>query len=442
MSFIEVKKRREMREYLTVTNNVKIEESCDVIVVGAGVAGIAAAVSAARLGKSVMLFEKGTAMGGLATLGHVCVYLPICDGLGHKVYGGMAEELLWLTFKYSYNTLPDCWSYGVDTVENPKGRYATTFNIPAFILTLEEYVKNEGVKVLYDCVFSEPIMEGGVCKGIIVESKSGRSAYMAKMVVDATGDADVMYRAGADTFDTKSIVSHWTYEIDKATLEKGLASGKALDAIRMRWFGLRPDMDNSKATIPTFYGTSLNEVNGYISLAYSLALDYLKEHQTPDYAMLTWPVLPQYRMTRRITGMEQFIPNEGYKETSVGCISHSMENPAAIHEFPYGAILDAKLPNIAAAGRLVAAVDYGWEIVRVIPCCVFTGQVAGTAASLAIDQNCALQEVKIDSLQSVLAETGITIHRTPEMLTGVVSEKKFRDPKYIKGDPHSESLKH
>jgi flavin-dependent dehydrogenase len=112
-------------------------------------------------------------------------------------------------------------------------------------------MENEGVQIFYDCVFSEPIMEGNKCKGIIIESKSGRTAYLADMVVDATGDSDVMYRAGAATEDRKSIVSYWTYEIDRTTLQKGLASGKALDAIRMRWFGLRPDMDNSQSELNT-----------------------------------------------------------------------------------------------------------------------------------------------------------------------------------------------
>lgn len=429
-----------MNSFISITNQVKIVDKCDVIVVGGGFAGIAAAVSAARLNKKVMLFEKGTALGGLATLGHVCVYLPICDGLGNKVYGGLAEELLHLTYKYSYNNLPDCWTYGVKHVDNPTGRYGTTFNIPAFILTLDEYMENEGVQIFYDCVFSEPIMEGNKCKGIIIESKSGRTAYLADMVVDATGDSDVMYRAGAATEDRKSIVSYWTYEIDSATLQKGLASGKALDAIRMRWFGLRPDMDNSQSELK-YYGTSTEEVNAYIKLSHSLALDYLKKHQEADYAMLSWPVLPQYRMTRRLVGLEEFRLNEGYKENSVGCVSFSLENPAAVHELPYGALIDGRLSNIITAGRQISADDFAWELTRVIPCCSFTGQVAGTAAALALDQNCSLQEVKIDALQSVLASTGVMIHMD-DTFKGRVSVRKVRPNVYTKGDPFSESLYH
>ena len=76
------------------SHSIPVAGEADVIVVGGGVAGVAAAVSAARNGSRVILLEKSIILGGLATLGHVCIYLPLDDGLGHKVYGGLAEELL------------------------------------------------------------------------------------------------------------------------------------------------------------------------------------------------------------------------------------------------------------------------------------------------------------------------------------------------------------
>ena len=71
--------------------SISVAGEADIIVVGGGLAGVAAAVSAARNGSKVILLEKSIILGGLATLGHVCIYLPIDDGLGHKVYGGLAE---------------------------------------------------------------------------------------------------------------------------------------------------------------------------------------------------------------------------------------------------------------------------------------------------------------------------------------------------------------
>lgn len=409
-----------------------VVQKTDILVVGGGLAGVSAAVAAARLGKKVTILEKSIVLGGLATLGHVCVYLPICDGLGNRVYGGQAEEFMRLCAKYSYNSIPDCWTEGIEHVDNPSGRYSSEFNIPAGILSLDEITHELGIDVVFDTVFCDVIMDGNHCRGVIVENKSGRSAYLADYIIDASGDADVVYRAGCLCEDIPNIVSHWTYEIDMDHVKQKVAEGseKARDMFTMRWFGLRPDADNSKAEIPMYYGTTSEGVNGYIRTSRQLALDYLKKNDRPGLAMMTLPFMPQYRMTRRLIGAEEFLLNVGHIDDSVGVVCHSMENPAAHHEFPYGALIDSKVDNIFVAGRMVSAGGYAWEIARVIPCCVFTGQVAGTAASQLLDEGRkTAQEINLPQLQKTLANGGITIHMDDKFLS-MRSEKKFNtDPK-------------
>ena len=89
----------------------EIKGSYDVIVCGAGIAGIAAALSARRAGaKRVLLLEREYAPGGLATLGLVTIYLPLCDGRGHQVSFGIAQELLRLSVsKGAEQPIPACW---------------------------------------------------------------------------------------------------------------------------------------------------------------------------------------------------------------------------------------------------------------------------------------------------------------------------------------------
>lgn len=389
----------------------------DVIVIGGGIAGVAAAIAASRNGARVTLIEKSIVLGGLATLGHVCIYLPLDDGIGHKIYGGLAEELLYTSIKYGFNNLPDCWRNGKKYVENPPGRYRTHFNIPSFVVALDELIELENINVVFDTCFCAPIMEDDTCRGVIVENKSGRTAYLAKMFVDASGDADLMYRAGAKCETQKNIISHWGFEIDFETMKRGIEANDILKALNLRWLGLRPDKDSGGSNLPLLDGTTSEGVNEYIRISRSLARDYIKKNSRSDYAMLTMPYMPQFRMTRRIIGKEEMslVPGE-HVEHSIGCVIHSLEAaPAAVYEFPYEGLLDSRITNIAAAGRIVSAGGWGWEIMRFIPACALSGQAAGTAAALALKSGYNLHNLDIASLQQNLDATGVMVHMDDEL---------------------------
>jgi len=410
-----------------------------VLVVGGGFGGIAASIAAARSGKKVTLVEKACILGGMATLGHVCIYLPLDDGVGNKVFGGLAEELLHLCIKRSYNTLPPDWKKGVMRVENPSGRYRTHFNIPAAVFSFDEIMEQLGVNIIFDAVFSELIMDGLICRGVIIETKQGRVAYLADMVVDASGDADVFSRAGASCVEQKSIVSHWCFELEPETMKKALESGKVVDAMKIRWLGLRPGVDNNSSGLTRFYGTTIDGVNGYIQLSRKLAREYLDQRDNATYAMTSLPLVPQFRMTRRITGIKEldmFSSNQ-YQEDSVGCVCNGLACPAPVYELPYGTLIDQKIKNMIAAGRIIAASGDGWEMMRLLPSCAFTGQVAGTAASLAIDQGTSVQDVDISSLQDSLVKSGVIIH-IPQYMKGNVNatttQPKFTTDPMVKSD--------
>ncbi len=424
-----------MKKIIEEKKEINIVKETDVVVIGGGLAGVAAAVAARRNGAEVTLIEKSIVLGGLATAGLVCIYLPIDDGAGNKVYGGLTEELLHTSIKYGYDNLPDCWRDKPMRVENPTGRYRTNFNIPAAIFALDELTQNEGIDVVFDSVFCAPIMEGNTVKGVIVENKSGRTAYMAKMFIDASGDSDLLYRAGADTeTNEKNIVSSWTHELDFETMQKGIANEDMIKAAPLRWFGLRPDVDNSAATIPMFDGTTSEGVNGYIRVSRKLMLDYLKKNQRESYCMMTVPFQPQFRMSRHLIGKDALhldVPC-AYVEHSIGCVIQCLDNPAAAYEFPYEGLITDKLTNVAAAGRMVSASGKAWEIMRNIPGCVLTGEAAGTAAALAVKDNCDLQTIDVAKLQDILIANGNILHCTEEMKkVKAVEFDVSRDPKKV-----------
>ena len=398
------------KKFIEVSDRVPVVCETDVLVIGGGVAGIAAALAARRNGARVTLLEKGIVLGGLATLGHVCVFLAIDDGAGNKIYGGLTEELLHLTFKYGPSDLPPEWKRGVWHVDNPSGRYRTTFNIPAAVIAFDEIMEQEGVDVVFDTVFSEPIMGGDVCRGVIAENKSGRTAYMAKMIIDASGDADVFARAGAECVEGGSPVTHWTYEATFEKMKEGIEAGDILKAFTLRWFGLGPG--NPKAELVK--GIDSEGVNTYIRHSRAPVLEFLKTNERrKDYAMMTMPFMPQFRMTRMIRGLKQFELRDGeFCETSVGCMTPGLgTGKLPVYEFPYEALLDERIANIAAAGRIVASADGdGWAQTRYIPACTLTGEAAGTAAALAIKEGCILRDLPIAKLQKALEEAGNKIH--------------------------------
>ena len=392
---------------------IPVAGEADVVVVGGGLAGVSAALAAARCGAKVILLEKSCILGGLATLGHVCIYLPLDDGAGHKIYGGQAEELLYTCIRYGYDDLPDCWRGGPEYVESPAGRYRTTFNIPAAVCALDELMEDAGVEVIFDTVFCDVLMDGNAVRAVLAENKSGRRAYLAKLFVDASGDSDLLYRAGARTETQKSIVSHWAYELDldDPALPQAIAEKNVLNALRLRWLGLRPDRDNSGSPLPMYEGSSSEGVNAYLRLSRRLAREHIKANNRPGWAQLTLPLMPQVRMTRRLAGVKELALAPGVSiPDSVGCVIFSLAAPAAVFEFPYGGLIDAKVENVLAAGRMVSAGGKGWEIMRFIPACVLTGQAAGTAAALAAKAGSTVQALDVPALQETLAAAGVKLH--------------------------------
>ena len=181
-------------------------------------------------------------------------------------------------------------------------------------------------------------------------------------------------------------------------------------------------------------GTTSEGVNEYIRISRGLALDWLKKHQRPDYAMLTLPFMPQFRMTRRLIGKDELkYDGEYHIDSSIGCVIASLDEPATVYEFPYEGLITDLLSNVLAAGRMVSASGRGWAIMRFIPACVLTGQAAGTAAAMAAANGCTLQELDVRELQKQLEKDGVKLHR-PAGTEGNVPERRRRAPSEEKAE--------
>ena len=165
-----------------------VDDEYDVIVVGGGIAGIGAAIAAGQGGCKTLILEKESALGGLATIGLVNIPLDHLSGIGKKMFSRLEEV----------NAL---WHRNSDPEKHK--------------LILDRMIKEAGCDILLVTYVVESIVKNGEICGVVVESKGGRKAIMAKRIVDCSGDGDAAYFAGCD------------YEVGRA--EDGYTQGCSLE---------------------------------------------------------------------------------------------------------------------------------------------------------------------------------------------------------------------
>ena len=164
-----------MQSWYEAARELPVAGEYDVAVAGGGVAGIAAALAAARHGARTVLLERMYLLGGLATAGLVTIYLPLCDGEGHQVSFGLAEELLRLSvsrgFEPGGGTQPDrdggAWLLRNDPEERKKERFMAEFNANIFALLAEELLRENGVDILYGTAIAGVSTDGDRIRAVI-----------------------------------------------------------------------------------------------------------------------------------------------------------------------------------------------------------------------------------------------------------------------------------
>jgi hypothetical protein len=399
--------------FIEESRAISIEGDYDVIVVGGGVAGTAAALASVRNGCSTLLVEKSVMLGGLATLGSIAKYLPLCDGRGTKVVGGIAEELLRLSIRYGYDNLPPEWAGGPAFADTDQ-RYQTVFSPPAFVLALDEVMLREGVNLLFDSLFCTPLTADRTCRAIVVENKSGRRAYTAKCFVDATGDADLAFRAGCDCVESDNWLSYWLYSTNLTSMGEALRTRRIERAIHLDEFGADYSGRGAPERTRKYGGTDAAEVTEFLLEGRRLAREKLGSVERGTHSYLSLPGMAQLRTTRRINGRYTLNGNDVSRPfvDSIGCTG-DWRKRGLIYEIPYRCLTTESMDNIVAAGRCISASGEAWEVCRVIPPAAMTGQAAGSAAALAVHDNCSVQSLDVAKLQKLLAESGVLV-QVPE----------------------------
>ena len=385
----------------------------DVIVAGGGVAGVAAAVSAARMGKRILLIEKTITLGGLATIGLVNGFVPSCNGRGSNIVKGMAKEMFDLSTKYGYDNVPEEWQNGNEPGEGATTRNVTKFSVNIYIMQLTKWMKDENVDILFDTVVSQPIMEKGRCTAVIVENKTGTQCYEADIVIDATGDADVLYRAGVPTVQGKNYHTFYT----RITSLEDCANAIREKDIKMIYkrmvYGGTANLfgEGQPENKPLWLGTTAQDVTNYVIENHLEVLEKIANDNRKERDISELPYMPQFRTTRRIDGEYTLTTADVYKhfEDSISAMN-DFEHRHFLYEIPYRVMVKKGFDNLIAAGRITSGDGYGWDLLRVIPPAIITGQAAGVAAAIAIDDKKAVCDIDITKLQKILKSQNVMIH--------------------------------
>ncbi|MEE1198084.1 MAG: FAD-dependent oxidoreductase [Acutalibacteraceae bacterium] len=391
------------------TIDTKITYNCDVLVCGGGVAGIAAALAAARQGKKVILLERQFMLGGLATAGLIAIYLPLCDGLGKQVSFGIAEELLRLSISAGGAVgYPANWLDSDDKTQRTEKdrRFEVEYNPQLFAILAEQLLLQNGVEILYGSYAVGVSEKDNKIDAVIVENKSGRQGIAVKSVVDASGDCDIAHFSSAPTenFKQGNVLAGWYY-----------SCGKNGYKLNMVGFADIPDdqkNESNKVELLTnrrFTGLDGKEISEMMCLSHGATLkDLFKKREGDDEIQLvTIPTVPQIRMTRKIVGEYMLHDTEQHKffEDSIGMVS-DWRKRGPVYEVPFSTLYSSKVKNLITAGRCTSVTDSMWDIMRVIPCCAVTGEAAGTAAAMCDD----FSSLDVKKLQEVLVSNGVVLH--------------------------------
>ncbi len=392
----------------------------DVVVCGGGPAGIAATVAGARAGADVLLVERYGCLGGLATGGLVIVLPPLTLG-EHQVIGGIGQE-----------TMECLHSTGEAAYRNERG--ASVFDPEALKRVSDEICVAAGARLRLHSWVVGTFGEADHPEGVIVESKAGRQAIRASVIVDCTGDGDVAALAGAG-FERDDRMIGLPFRVGNVDIERWLA-GRAPDGGGTRtiheaareaagyesYFGISPvDVEpgvvwgnNHMATGDFLDPEVLTRMEIRGRRAAWDALRVLRERM-PGFEE-AWMIDTAWqigvRCTRRIEGEHRltFADMQARRryEDSVA-LGNDFRDPDLVYEIPLGSLIPRGLDNVLVAGRCISSDAEAMEPLREIHCCWTMGEAAGTVAALAADRNGSVREVPVDQARELLTDAGAVV---------------------------------
>lgn len=415
-----------MKTYSEPSRQIPIVRDVDVVIVGGGPAGLAAAIASARLGAQTVLVEQFGYLGGTATASLMaCIngFRNQVEPDSTQVVRGIAEEIV-LQLKElgglgkspypqkSYPTEPGQleYSYAIDT---ERYKYVT------MRLCVEA-----GVDLMLHTFFCQPILDGEGVTGVLVENKSGRQALLARVFVDASGDADLAARAGAPYWQTRRDEAP---RLNDALMYRIAFGTSRPDGVHACDFGSHavvwgPGADPLDATVAD--ELSRGEVSTRLRVYDDLRAKAARDPSLADARIIETPPLLGIRQTRFVEGEYKLTAEdaiEGRPFDDVVAISpcpiihyygyrRYLEHEG--YDIPYRCLVPKKVNRLLVAGRCISSEQQPYESHRAMVPIMAIGQAAGAAAALCCRTQSLPRNLDWRLLQRELIAQGAELRRS------------------------------
>ena len=425
---------------------VPVHLETDVLVVGGGPSGCAAATSAARLGANVTLVERYGHLGGLATGGLVFWIDRMTDWEGTQVIAGYADDVLnRMPEDAVFGPAPELWG-STDPAEvaywKPRQKafrdtvtWSPTVDPEWLKIVSIDLLEEAGAQLVLHSWAVDAIVEDNAVRGVVFESKQGRRAILARVVVDATGDLDVCALAGArhesdiDTGDVSSCLNvvwcfagidldRWLSFAHHSPDEHRALMRRAADELgyaELPAAAWRNDVCVFMGPrLAGYSGLDVDDLTAVEIESRRRMVDHLRFFRAhcPGFEnawMMTTASQTGIRHTRRLCGVRALTSadwKQGVRHDDEIGISPSPSQKFAPVSVPYGALVPETMDGALAAGRHIACDLSTQSFMREIPQCWLTGQAAGIAAALAVSSSIQPREVDVAELQAELRRQG------------------------------------